>query len=91
MAGSKVGDAEQDGSGSDRERNQDAGVPGDRESYVRPQEVRDPAGERADGRPTGTLDEDGLRPGIPSTSAPTEAVEEEGALPTTEHAPGGDL
>jgi hypothetical protein len=47
--------------------------------------------ERKTGRPTGPTDEDGLRPGQTQPDAPTEAPEERGAAPATEHAPGGDL
>ncbi len=62
----------------------------ERQDYERPQDVRDPDRERADGRPTGRP-EDALRPGQAPESAPTEAVEEQGGEPSTEHAPGGDL
>jgi len=82
--------AEQDKTEFDRHREAGEAVT-DRASYERPKDVRDPEGERADGRPTGETDEDGLQAGLGSASAPTEAVEEEGAHPTTEHAPGGDL
>jgi hypothetical protein len=58
-------------------------------------ERHDPNGqspsEREPGRPTGTTDEDGLRPGKPQADAPTEAPEERGETPAVEHAPGGDL
>ena len=47
--------------------------------------------ERTTGRPTGPTDEDGLRAGQDPSDAPTEAPEERGGAPTTEHAPGGDL
>jgi hypothetical protein len=56
-----------------------------------PDEIRDEQGERADGRPTGPEREDGLRPGTAHPAAPTEAPEEKGATPSTEHAPGSDL
>ena len=58
-----------------------------REDYERPRDARDVDGERSDGRPTNDLD---ARPG-PASDAPTEAVEEQGGSPSTEHAPGGDL
>jgi hypothetical protein len=48
-----------------------------------PDEVRAPDGTRGDGRPTG--DEP------PAHEAPTEAPEERGETPATEHAPGADL
>ncbi len=47
--------------------------------------------EREPGRPTGSTDEDGLRPGQPQVNAPTEAPEERGETPAVEHAPGSDL
>jgi hypothetical protein len=53
-----------------------------------------PPGQRPEaepGRPTGPTDEDGLRPGVAHERAPTEAPEERGEQPATEHAPGGDL
>ena len=43
------------------------------------------------GRPSGPTDADGLRAGQGQAEAPTEAPEEKGADPATEHAPGGDL
>ena len=61
------------------------------DTYRRPDDVRDPESERADGRPTGSPDEDGLRSSRDPSAAPTEPVEEKGAKPATEHAPGGDL
>jgi hypothetical protein len=64
---------------------------GERQPYERPEDVRDHKDERADGRPTGPRDDDGLRPGQEPATAPTEAVEEQGDQPSTEHAPGGDL
>jgi hypothetical protein len=57
----------------------------------RPQDIRDPGNERADGRPTGETDEDGLRAGVPADEVSTEPAEDHGHRPTTEHAPGGDL
>jgi hypothetical protein len=56
-----------------------------------PEEIRGPDGRRQDGRPTGEQPLDELRPGTDARSAPTEAPEEEGGEPTTEHAPGSDL
>ena len=43
------------------------------------------------GRPTGPPDPHGLRPGAPHEEVPTEAPEQEGGTPSTEHGPGGDL
>lgn len=43
------------------------------------------------GRPTGPPDPEGLRPGKPHEAVPTEAPEQEGGTPSTEHGPGGDL
>lgn len=60
------------------------------DALERPETIRDDHDERRDGRPTGP-DQDGLRPGADHQSAPTVAPEEEGATPTTEHAPGSDL
>ena len=60
-----------------------------REDYERPQDARDVEGERSDGRPSNGPDL-GSWPG-PAPDAPTEAVEEKGGNPSTEHAPGGDL
>ena len=57
----------------------------------RPQDVRVAGDERADGRPTGHTDEDGLRAGVSVGDASTEPAEDHGHRPTTEHAPGGDL
>ena len=48
-----------------------------------PHEVQAPDGTRGDGRPTGQEP--------PADEAPTEAPEERGELPPTEHAPGADL
>lgn len=48
-----------------------------------PEEVRAPDGTRGDGRPTGNEP--------PAHEAPTEAPEERGETPPTEHAPGADL
>jgi hypothetical protein len=60
--------------------------------YERPDEVRDPDDERADGRATGGSNGDAARPPeAGSGDAPTEAIEEQGGDPTTEHAPGADL
>ena len=57
-----------------------------------PERVRDADDERADGRPTGQNEPTGLKPPEgPASDHPTEAPEEHGQLPTTEHAPGGDL
>jgi hypothetical protein len=54
-----------------------------------PVDSRAPDGQRRDGRPTDPHAE-GIKD-VPHESAPTVAPEEEGATPTTEHAPGGDL
>jgi hypothetical protein len=56
----------------------------------KPQEVRAPDDQRRDGRPTAT-DKTGIQPGVAHHEAPTVAPEEEGEVPSTEHAPGGDL
>jgi hypothetical protein len=56
----------------------------------RPETIRNAADERMDGRPTGEQP-DGLRPAAAQPDVPTVAPEEEGATPTTEHAPGSDL
>jgi hypothetical protein len=58
---------------------------------AQPPDVRDRAGERSDGRPTGETDEDGLRAGTPAADVSTVPAEERGHQPTTEHSPGGDL
>jgi hypothetical protein len=63
----------------------------DHEPYRKPDDVRNPEHERADGRPTGMPDEHGVRSGQSPETAPTEPVEDEGHQPSTEHAPGGDL
>jgi len=56
-----------------------------------PERVVGPDGSRGDGRPTrGAGDIDDPDAGR-SDDAPTDAPEEEGATPSTEHAPGGDL
>ena len=56
----------------------------------RPEEIRTPHGERSDGRPSGgTIDDP--RPADHGDGRPTEAPEEKGGSPSTEHAPGGDL
>lgn len=60
------------------------------DALERPEDIRDAHDERQDGRPTGP-DQDGLRPGTEQPAAPTVAPEEEGATPSTEHAPGSDL
>lgn len=46
---------------------------------------------RKEGRPSGPTDPNGLRAGVSQRKAPTEAPEERGATPGTEHAPGSDL
>jgi hypothetical protein len=51
----------------------------------------DPEPGRSEGRPTGPADTDGLRAGRDQHEAPTEAPEEQGEEPETEHAPGADL
>ena len=48
-----------------------------------PDKVTGPDGTRGDGRPTGNEP--------PAQEAPTEAPEERGETPATEHAPGADL
>jgi hypothetical protein len=54
-----------------------------------PDDARAADGQRRDGRPsTGSIDD---RPATDAERAPTEAPEETGGSPTTEHAPGGDL
>jgi hypothetical protein len=47
--------------------------------------------QHVEGRPSGPTDADGLKAGRDHSEAPTEAPEERGDAPTTEHAPGGDL
>lgn len=55
-----------------------------------PDDARGPDGQRRDGRPTtGSIGD--RRPDVVDEPAPTEAPEETGGSPTTEHAPGGDL
>jgi hypothetical protein len=54
-----------------------------------PKEVRGTDGTRADGRPTDP--KHALERQPPAEEAPTEAPEDRGEQPTTEHAPGGDL
>jgi hypothetical protein len=56
-----------------------------------PHDARVPATEHKPGRPIGATDPDGLRSGQDHADAPTEAPEERGQAPSTEHAPGGDL
>jgi hypothetical protein len=61
-----------------------------REQLEHPDRVVGPDGSRGDGRPTsaaGRPDADQPESG----KFPTVAPEEEGATPTTEHAPGADL
>jgi hypothetical protein len=61
-----------------------------REQLEHPDRVVGPDGSRGDGRPTGTVEQpDAVEP--ESGKFPTVAPEEEGATPTTEHAPGADL
>ena len=62
-----------------------------RPGEARPPETEPAPPETEPGRPTGPTDEDGLRPGVAHESAETEAPEEHGEQPATEHAPGGDL
>ena len=60
------------------------------EPLERPADIDGPDGQRRDGRPTsGATDE--VEAGRPAESTPTEAPEEKGGTPSTEHAPGGDL
>ena len=55
-----------------------------------PAEIRAPDGQRRDGRPSGgTIDEP--KPEVGNGAPPTEAPEETGGSPTTEHAPGAEL
>jgi hypothetical protein len=61
------------------------------DALAQPDTIRDEKDERMDGRPTGSDQQGGLRPGTEHPAAPTVAPEEEGATPTTEHAPGSDL
>jgi hypothetical protein len=61
-----------------------------REQLEHPDRVVGPDGSRGDGRPTGSVGgPDSVAP--ESGNVPTVAPEEEGATPTTEHAPGADL
>ena len=63
----------------------------DHERYRNPHDVRDAEDARTDGRPTGAPGEPAVHSGQNPATAPTEAVEEHGHQPPTEHAPGGDL
>jgi hypothetical protein len=54
-----------------------------------PKDVRGADGTRSDGRPTDP--KHALEDQPPAEHAPTEAPEDRGHRPTTEHAPGGDL
>ena len=54
-----------------------------------PHEVKGPDGTRSDGRPTDQNLAAATR--LPADDTPTEAPEEQGETPSTEHAPGGDL
>ena len=58
---------------------------------ARPHEIDGPDGQRRDGRPTAPAPTDDVAAGRPAEHTPTVAPEEEGATPSTEHAPGGDL
>ena len=60
------------------------------EPLERPHEIDAPDGQRGDGRPTSGVTDD-VESGQPTHATPTEAPEEEGSTPSTEHAPGGDL
>ncbi len=66
-----------------------AAAPDPDEQLRRPDQVEGPDGTRGDGRPTGQTDP--LEEAPPANAVPTVAPEEEGATPTTEHAPGSDL
>ena len=55
-----------------------------------PDRIRTPNGERRDGRPSGDATSDPM-PADHGVAPPTEAPEEKGGSPSTEHAPGGDL
>ena len=56
----------------------------------RPEHDRAPDGQRDDGRPSqDTIDD--VRSGGTEKRSPTEAPEEKGTAPSTEHGPGGDL
>ena len=59
------------------------------EPLARPDEIDGPDGQRRDGRPTVPTED--IEAGRPAEHTPTVAPEEEGATPSTEHAPGGDL
>jgi len=59
------------------------------EPLERPDRIEAPDGSRGDGRPTGEGGD--INPGRPHHDVPTEAPEEDGATPATEHAPGADL
>jgi hypothetical protein len=61
------------------------------DALSKPDTIRYEMDERSDGRPTGPEQQGGLRPGTDHPAAPTVAPEEEGATPSTEHAPGSDL
>ncbi len=54
-----------------------------------PETVKGPDGTRWDGRPTNQGDVTEAH--VPPGGAPTEAPEDRGQQPDTEHAPGGDL
>ena len=64
---------------------------GEETDLERPDEIRGKDDRRLDGRPSGEGQVDELRPAMPADQAPTEAPEERGGEPATEHAPGGDL
>ena len=59
-----------------------------------PELIRNDAGERTDGRPTdvaGDADTIGESAWDSPEAVPTEAPEEQGATPSTEHGPGSSL
>ncbi len=60
------------------------------DQLLQPDRIIGPDGTRGDGRPTGT-DEEPNPAGSEVNNFPTEAPEEEGETPPTEHAPGADL
>ena len=60
------------------------------EPLERPHEIDGPDDQRRDGRPT-TAAPEGVGTGRPADETPTEAPEEQGGKPSTEHAPGSDL
>jgi hypothetical protein len=60
------------------------------EPLERPKDIDGPDGQRRDGRPTSGVTDD-VESGRPTDATPTEAPEEQGGTPSTEHAPGGDL